>query len=798
MKMNDILRSLAVLMVGLAVTAVSCTKPEVDDDGDKDDDKTEVTKDKPSFPSLVENYNVKAGETLTLTFTPNYDWKLSVPTDMRQWFWIIDGSFKVSELSGKASSGAVTVKIGVSETQDFDKNYSCEVTMTMDGKSEVVAKYMLPAKERTLDVYAAEWDADGNLKLAGDGTSYVYSSTVADRIDLKWSAADADFRAPVKVDANCQWTVDTPSWAVVNVPENTVGTVELVFTGESVDGASGDVVFKAGDSVLKTLSVSIPSCKEVMVYSARMNEGEFEYGEDGYVWTDTPVTEVTMAWLGSDFRMPVKIDSKCNWTIELPEWLSAEVPEKTAGEVSFTLLGVPSKYPLADAQDKIIFKSGDVVLAELVAKIPGCQDIMTFSIDMSLTELDYNYLGEVNTSTGYIEGPATGRLSGVRDVRVFAVETTGGKVGAEDPDWFKVEISGWNTASGAAVIQERTLTFNVSENDGDVRSAVLFVLPPSVTAKASELFDTDASVMAEYAQYAVNVKQGSLNYDEYITVNVTEDYTFEKAAVAKASELTAAFGATDFVYVMTYSTPYSRDNAYMTMAIPFDSYKVFSADDKTTDKSSSAGFWLAYTNSGDSNNYGVIDMYREMTLPAAAQTGYVVFYNASSEVLAIVECVSPFKEEEDVTPPEEEEGTYVDADGDKVVPAEDYFVDAEAAKAAGATLVRLVGGDTYDLAKEEISQGAVALKLTLPADTPIEVALPKSCKYYQMPQALSSYIKVNGEDYGETSGMLETGIKAASISMTKIEEDPGVIPFVKFHQSTAQTYPFLIVYLSLK
>ena len=56
-----------------------------------------VTKEDPAFPQLIENYDVKAGEILTVTFTPNYDWTISVPTEMRQWFWIIDGSFTVSE-----------------------------------------------------------------------------------------------------------------------------------------------------------------------------------------------------------------------------------------------------------------------------------------------------------------------------------------------------------------------------------------------------------------------------------------------------------------------------------------------------------------------------------------------------------------------------------------------------------------------------------------------------------------------------------------------------------------------------
>lgn len=423
MKKMNTYRILAAAFAALALLAASCTKPEPEENTGNTGNggnKEEVKKEEPSFPNLVEDNNVQPGSTLTLTFKPNYDWKISVPADIRQWFWIVDGSFKVSELSGKASESSVTVKIGVTENQEFDKNYSCEVTMAMDGKTKVIAKYMLPAKERTMSVYAAEWDADA-LKVADDGTSYVYSSTAADALELKWSAADADFRAPVKVDANCEWSVELPAWASVNVPESTVGSVNLVFTGESLDGASGEIVFKAGDSVLKTMAVTVPAAKDMAVYSAKITEGEFEYGGDGYVWSESPVDDITMAWMGSDFRMPVLVDSKCNWSIELPEWLTADIPEKTAGKFSFTLMGIPSKYPLTDTAGKIVFKSGSTVIKEMTVNMPGCQDIMSFSVDMSLTALEYNHIGEVNTSLGYVEGPATGRLSGVKDVRVFAV-----------------------------------------------------------------------------------------------------------------------------------------------------------------------------------------------------------------------------------------------------------------------------------------------------------------------------------------------------------------------------------------
>lgn len=739
------------------------------------------TKEDPTFPQLVENYNVQAGETLTLTFTPNYNWTISIPAELRQWFWIQDGSFSVSELSGYATKNPVQVRIGVSQVQEFDRNFSCDVTLTMDGKSEVIAKFMLPAKERTLEVASEQM--------------------ASDVIALAWSAEDADFRALVQVTSNTEWTVETPEWLYVNVPEKTTGVVDLVFTGESLTDASGKVVFKTGDTVLKEVQVSVPSCADFALYTAKMSEGEFEYGEEGeYAWTDEPVSKINMAWLGADFRMPIHIDSKCNWTVELPEWLKVEFPETTAGVVSATLLGVPSKYPLNDTEGKIVFKLGDTVISEIAVFMPGCQDIMSFIVSMSLTELEYNYLGEVNTSTGYISSLATATLNGVKGVRIFAVETTGGIVGGENPSWFTYEMTPWDNSTDAPVMQDRSFTFKVSENTSDARSAVLFTLPPTVTAAAADLFNADATVKAEYEKYALNVRQASMHYDNYISVNVNPSaefaYTFEKADAQKAAQLTAALGTTDHVYTLTYESPYSRDEAFMTMTIPFSSYKVFSADDLVTDRSGEEGFWLSFMNAGETNNYGVVDMYsNEMPLPAEPTVGYVVFYNTNNEVLAIVECISPVKVEEVL--PEIPEGAFEDEDGDTVENADIYFADKAAASNAKATLVRVL--ETTDkTTKEEMSEGAIVLKLTVPADTPVEIALSEACQYYQMPYALSSYISVNGEAYSETMGILETAINTASISMTAHDPIKNTKDFVKFHTSMSETIPFMVVYIRLR
>ena len=643
MKTNNILKLLALLACSFIYAA--CEEELGGQDGPEPEE-TVI----PNFPELIENYAVEPGSTQEIVFTPNLDWKVTIPSEVRQWFWIKDDSFKVAELTGSASDQPVTVQVGVTETPEFDKNFSCDVTLHLGDSSKVVAKYMLPAKEKTMQVYAAKLTADGGFEIAEDGVSYVYSEETATAFNLVWSAADCEFRLPVKVVSNCEWTVDVPEWAEVNVPETTTGVVELVLKGESNEGASGKVAFYNGETKLVEVDAFVPACGGIEVYSAKFENGEFAFTEDGeYAWSDTAVDNISLQWLGSDFRVPVKVSAKCNWTVVMPDWLTVELPEKTAGDVSLTFCGVPSKYPSDDTSSKILFKNGNTIISELVVNIPGCKDILSYGLDMSLTELVFNHWGELKTSTGYVDQAATGYVKGSKQVRVLSVETTGNTIGVMNPDWFKMEVAAWNTATGADVLQERAISFNVEENKGDSRSAVLFILPPSANVSYTKLFNEDATVKDEYAKWAIRVSQASEAEMEYIQVDESTDSeyecTFVNATAEKAEELTGVFGATDYVYVLTYESPYSRDNAYMSMLTEFASYKVFSKEDTSTDRSSDENFWLKFSNGVVESKSGMVDMYADKDLPTKQSVGYIVFYSSDNKVLAIIECCSPYVEE---------------------------------------------------------------------------------------------------------------------------------------------------------
>lgn len=818
MKTRNIFSSLLLLAVASVMALVSCTKQETGEDGS--------VNDKPSFPALVENYNVAPGSELAITFTPNYDWKISVPSDLKQWFWIIDDTFRLSDIYGRKSSEPVTVKIGVTKNAEFDKSFSCEVTMTMNGQSVVVAKYMLPAKERTIAVYAAMRDENGAFMRTDDGKSYVYSDAPASALDLSWSDSDADFRMPLKVSSNFHWSVDMPAWADVDLPENRQGQVEVVLTGVSLDAAEGDLIFKdASGNAQKQLKMSIPSAKEVNVYSAIVSEGELEYGEGGdYAWTSEPVSTVSLAWLGSDFRMPVRIESKCNWTLDVPEWLSAEIitdedddSGKTAGVRTVILKGVPSKYPLEETSDEVTVKFGDSAIHEFEVTIPGCKDIMSWSVNMGLTELDFNASGQLKTAIGYEDVPVSGTVLGTSSVEVFAVERVDGKFhvsGEEDPSWINIELGAYNTSNTAPVLQPRSLTVTVDENPGDERSAVIVFAPYNFWGKLSNLFTEDMTqVKEEYAGNCIEVRQLSSDV-EYIMMSSSEEEMesvgarFAPADEAKAASLCAQFGQTSYVYTLSYEYTYSRDNAWMTLARPYTEVRYY--DSTFENIPSDTVFWLSYLAGNDDGTYGQMLMYKAAEnpadnednpyskLPEEPSTGYVVFYDSNGNVLAVVECISP-KAPEVVTPPG---GGDTPAEDVKEDISREFIIGATAAINKGAKLERITAGPTYNAELESIGNAnAEVWLLTLPDyDSAVNIRLKgKQSKYYQMPYALRSYISVNGK-YVEGSEILSTAIQVAEIKMSKIPDDlvEDYTPHVRFHDSRDATYAFLVVYLTVK
>lgn len=731
MKIMKLFRTSAIILAGLALAVSSCREPEPS------------VKIVPVFPELVQDNNVAPGSTLTLSFDANADWEVSVPSENLQWFWINDNSFKVDKVSGKVTAGeksSVAVQIGVSETEEFDMNRSCDVTLTMGGESKVIAKYMRPAKSRALAVYAAKVE-NGAFVTNDDGT-YVYESAELSSASLLWSEADTDFRLPVRVEANCEWTMELPEWLDGNVPETTVGVVEVVLTGASLDAASGRIVFKDGSEILKGVEVSVPSCREFAVYAVQLDDnGEFMFADEGgYLYSEEPVEAVTLAWPGSDFRLPVKVDSKCDWTVETPEWLTVSASGETAGVIEFNLQGVPSKYPLDETSGTVRFNFAGQTVYGLNVTIPASKTLSSYTLDMSLTELYYSYAGNVKTSAGYNQPAATGKIFGHADAGMFAVEMMDGKPSGKAPEWLQLEITAFDSSKDAEVLQSRDVSITVSENTAEEdRYAYVFFNRGYDWPSTDELFTASGEVKEEYSEYAVPVVQYGRGMS-YITMSSSDEEmaalgaSFEKLTGSKMKLLQRYFGTTEHVYTLTYNNIYARDKANMFFAVPYASYKIY--DSSRTDKTGDNGFWISYSELSETLTYGVVGMYSadDAVVPSSSTSGYVVFYDSAGNPNAIVEVV--FDPKKVIG-----EATEVEFIGES----------AQYAEMVGATLEEITEGTLYDQYKEYASP---IYHLTYRMmGMPMRLSIPSTAVLYSPnPYMKRNIFRVNNLNYDENVG----------------------------------------------
>lgn len=226
----------AAFVVGLAAV-VACDKPE-----------PEPVVVEPIFPETVLEENVEAGATVEVSFEANLDWELSIPAAEQNKYWLDDAGVPASKVSGKA--GAQTVSVVFSEDVYYDTNVLCEVTLTMGGKSQVIAKLTRLAINRTLTVFVAEENEWGGYKNS-------YTTTAATALAFKEFRGYSEYTLPVQVVANYDWNLVLPAWckgeikvaAGETAPETLSGqagkVVEVVLTAV----LSNDVKAGAADKV---------------------------------------------------------------------------------------------------------------------------------------------------------------------------------------------------------------------------------------------------------------------------------------------------------------------------------------------------------------------------------------------------------------------------------------------------------------------------------------------------------------------------------------------------------------------
>lgn len=294
----------------------------------------------PEFQECVEA-TVTAGEQYVLKVEANLDCKVSVPENTFQWFWIQDGSFKQTEV--KKKSGSHEIIIGVSEVEEFDTNRSCEVTLSMGGQEQVIARLVRFAKNPTHSVYPAKVE-DGEAVFLPDGSGYDYETEEVESLDLYW--AGSSYRLPIKVEANYNWRYEGPEWMTIDIPENVEGIQNLIIEGVPtklpLDDASGKLTFVNGSDVVKEYTVTIPGCRDIFSYSVANSLSELVFNAKGHYKTSSGfiqanpeegIEDIYFSIYGVDGIRVIALSATSDtYSEDVPTWLHLNVQEYSTSE----------------------------------------------------------------------------------------------------------------------------------------------------------------------------------------------------------------------------------------------------------------------------------------------------------------------------------------------------------------------------------------------------------------------------------------------------------------------------------
>ena len=591
----------------------------------------------------------------------------------------------------------------------------------------------------------------------------------------------------IPVQANLDWEISVPEnglqWFWIQDGafqlyrlSGKAGEAEVVIGVSSTEEFDNDRVCEVtmtmgGESKVIARLVRPSKEKHLTVYAAVVVDGEVQFNEtgDSYLYETEEAESLDMIWTGSEFRLPIKVESNYNWSIKTPEWARVDVPSDGVGEKNLIVYGVPSAYPLDAASGKLQFMSGEKVVKEYVVNIPGCKDIFSYKMDMSITELEFNYQGQIKVATGFIDGPATGYVSGADGIRVIALSRNESGFSTDAPSWLEVNVAEYDRTEGADVLQQRNLTVSVALNEGDNRHAALLFLPPTLTVAASDLFD-GTEIKEEYKQYSVPVTQLSSDQEFISMLANPSDMAAGGAtfAVSENEDLYSRFGQTRYAYELVYTNQYARDNARMIFTSAVTSYKVFDEN----------GF-LSMTLDEDMKG-GVVDMVSE-----TAQTGHVVLYGTEGNVLAVIECRFD---------PEEIIGEVADVAfiGESVMYA----------PMVGATLEDVSEDPSFSQYRE--GQALVYhLRYTMPA-MPMTISIPSSIKKHTVnPYTFRHNIRVNDLKYDEdfVNGVLG-GVALVDGGVTIYMEMPEGRDYLRgniiFSNSADETILVLVCTLDLR
>lgn len=297
---TKILHWTSVLLASSALLLSACSE----DNGKDTSDPT------PVFPDMA-TLNIPAGETsCNVSFTPNMDWTVSIPTDAEtsKWFSLSDGVVETSSISGKASTEPVTLYVTTTDEEVYDQTPTCEVMLTMGGQTQVIAKVTRQNAAREFDIYLSGFLTDEGTQEAYD-FSFEYSETPVAKYtessapevapegapELIWFTGKTGYMQVFKAESNFEWLASTSDWLTFT-PRPLEGeyfvTADFAqITEQEINGATGMIDFydsnidpatDPGNNAHNRYCFVLPNLTKVVRNGSGAATAAFSFNAEGY------------------------------------------------------------------------------------------------------------------------------------------------------------------------------------------------------------------------------------------------------------------------------------------------------------------------------------------------------------------------------------------------------------------------------------------------------------------------------------------------------------------------------------
>lgn len=296
---NKILYWTSVLLASSALILSGC----------KSEDDSVDTSITPAFPELLQA-TIPAGEnSCAVTFTPNMDWSASIPTDevTSRWFTLRYDPFEGVSVSGKASTEPVTLYVESISTGTFDENPVCEVSLTMNGQTKVIAQITRGNKAREFELYASEYNTTDDSTTDDFTIPYVYPETAlkkysgpdqdsGDIVELKWPFRVSSFMYVFKAKGNFNWLISKPegleisSMAIADDPGSYQITVTGDFSATNLDTHTAVIDFydrsinrdeDPGNNAHNRYCLRIPGFRDIVRHPLANTNATFTFNNEG-------------------------------------------------------------------------------------------------------------------------------------------------------------------------------------------------------------------------------------------------------------------------------------------------------------------------------------------------------------------------------------------------------------------------------------------------------------------------------------------------------------------------------------